>query len=442
MRFVALVLLILAIPLIHGWMAGNVQRQRWVWRAIGFLPFAISWLHLDASFISWAYWPGYVKGLVFSLLDAAALATLLTLRGDRMSKPFTVFVAFYVGAAALSIAVSDVKMAAVFFVWQLTRMLLLLLAVRRIAVQPGGVTALLQGLMAGAVLQASYSVMERLHGVAQASGTMGHQNLLGMALHFTIYPSLAMLLAGRRDKLTIAGFVASLIGIVLTGSRGTIGIAAGGIVLLILLSIMRRPTGRKSAIAGAGIAAMLIVSPVAWSGLSKRLSAQSIASSDEERQAFKRAAWLMVADHPFGVGANQYVMVANTGGYSERAGVIWNYTSRSANVHQTYLLMMAELGYIGAFAFLLLMIAPPIIALREAWRARRDPSGEIILGFAVAIGAVAVHCMFEWIYVYAGPQYLHAIALGILGALIAQQRAPKRRRKQKSIHPTALGLAS
>ena len=55
-----------------------------------------------------------------------------------------------------------------------------------------------------------------------------------------------------------------------------------------------------------------------------RRTETKIASSDTERTAMKQAAKMIIADHPIGLGANQYVVVTNTGGYSARAGVAWN----------------------------------------------------------------------------------------------------------------------
>lgn len=430
MRFVAIALFILAIPLLHGWMQRSVRNRQWVWIATGFLPFVIGSFHLDASIISWAMWPGYVKGLLISLLDAAAVAVLMTEPGRRGRTPFALLIGGYVAVALIAVTQADVKMAAFFFAWQSARMLLVMLAVARFATRPDGARLVLYGVMAGAIYQTSYCIGERLHGVAQVTGTMGHQNLLGMILHFAVYPALALILAGRRDKILFVGFAASLLAMMLTGSRGTVGIAAGGCALLIVLSMIRRPSSRKSAIAGAGVAALLIATPLGYSTVSARLSQDSIASSNEEREAFERAAWLMIDDHPMGVGANQYVIVANTQGYSARAGVNWNSTSRSTNVHNTYLLMTAELGYLGGAAFLLLMIVPPLIAFRYAWTNRRDPRGELALGMGVALAAVAVHCMYEWIYVMASVQYLQGIALGIVAGLIRQrqlERSPRRR---------------
>ena len=439
MRFVAVALILLAIPLLHGWMRQSVRNRHLVWMAIGLLPFTIGAFHLDASIISWAMWPGYVKGLLVSLLDAAAVAVLLTMSGGRGRTPFAWLIGGYIAVAALAIAFADIKMAAFFFAWQLGRVLLVMLAVSRIASRPEGARYVLYGILAGAIFQAVFSVWEHLHGVAQAAGTMGHQNLLGLMLHFAAYPALALMLAGRRDKILLIGFAASLLAMMLTGSRGTIGIAAAGVGVLVLMSLLRRPTGRKSAIAGAGLAVLLIAAPLGFSTLAKRLSADSIASSNEEREAFKRAAWLMIRDHPMGVGANQYVVAANGGGYSARAGVVWNASSRSANVHNTYLLMTAELGYLGGAAFMLLMLLPPLAAFRYAWADRRDPRGELALGLGVALAAVAVHCLFEWVYVIYPVQYLHGIGLGLLAGLIRQrQRETRPKRPPLAVNVPAL----
>lgn len=436
MRFVAIALFLLAIPVLQALMKGNLRNQRYVWMAIGFIPFTIGFLHLDASIISWPMWPGYVKGMLVSFIDSCAIAVLLVLPGKRGRTPLVWLLIVFMLVAAAAIAFAQEKQAAFFFVWQLGRMLLVCLAASRIAAQPDGARYILYGMMGAAILQAGYSINERFHGIAQAGGTLGHQNMMGMAIHFAIYPALALLLSGRRDPLLLVGFVAGVIAVGLTGSRATLGLAVGGIVLTIVLSMIMRPSGRKTSIAGVGVLAMLAMSPLAYNSLTARLSADALASSDLERDAFKRAAWMMIDDHPMGVGANQYVVVANTQGYSARAGVAWNSANRSANVHDTYLLMTAELGYLGGAVFMALMVLPIFAALRFAWAMRRDPRGELGMGLGVALLAVAGHCLYEWIYVTYPIQYLHGIAIGMLAGLIRQQRLaarPARRRARPSV---------
>lgn len=426
MRFVALALLLLAIPLLYATLQATPRYKRELWIAVGLLPFVISAWHLDASIISWAMWPGYVKGMIISLLDVVAIVVLIMAPRQKLKTPFAGLIVAYAAAVVVATFNADPKMASFFYFWVLCRMLLVFFAVSRIASQPKGIQYIGYGLATGVLLQAFFAINQKLHGVAQASGTMAHQNSLGMATHFVLFPCLALLLAGRREKITTFGFLAAIICVVLTGSRATIGLAAAGIVIMLLLSFAMRATPRKGQIIGMGVVVLLAASPVAYAGLSKRLSAESIASSDSERTAFKRAAWMIIDDHPFGVGANEYVITANVGGYSERAGVAWNGGSRAANVHNTYLLMTAEIGYIGAAIYIALMLIPVMMLMTFAWRNKRSFNGELALGFAMALAVVAAHCLYEWIYVTDPIIYLHAICLGMGAGLFRQKQLLER----------------
>ena len=227
------------------------------------------------------------------------------------------------------------------------------------------------------------------------------------------------------------GPVAGAIIAILAASRATLGLAGAGVVLLLVLSLARRPTARKRGVAAMGIIGLAIAAPLAMTTLSERFKESPLGGYDE-RAAFERAAWAMVHDHPLGVGSNQYVIVANAKGYSNRAGVIPTFGSRSAHVHNAYLLNAAEAGYAGLIAFTVMLIWPIVVALRCAWRFRRDPRGELLLGLATALIIVALHSKYEWIFVTTGLEYFYALAVGMIAG-IAQQMgywAPKRRKQQ------------
>src|SRR3546814_20562390 len=84
------------------------------------------------------------------------------------------------------------------------------------------------------------TVDQRMSGAIQAAGTMGHQNLLGLMLHFVTLPLLALLLAGERSKLIMMGVFAALVAVALGASRGAIGFVAIGLALLFLLPPARQ----------------------------------------------------------------------------------------------------------------------------------------------------------------------------------------------------------
>ena len=427
MRFIGLAIIILALPGLYAWLRANPRHQPYVWFAIGFMPFVISTWNLDASIISWAYWPGHTKGLIVSLLDAVAVVVLLVRPKVPVSLPLRGIIIAYLLSALISVVFSGQPEAAIFYVWQLGRMLLLFFAVSSICTDPRAPQYIIAGLVCAITLQAGYAIKEKLSGVLQASGTLGHQNLLGMVTHFVLYPSLAILLAGGKRRLPYVGVAAALIVVATGASRATIGLAGAGIILLLLLSMLRRSTGHKMRIAGLGVLALALATPIALSGLEQRFETKgSIDSSNEERKAFENTAKMMLADHPMGVGANQYVVTANTQGYSDRAGVNWNYASRSAHVHNTYLLVAAETGWLGLLCFILFMTVPIFAAFRFSWADRKDPRGDLALGLGVTMTIVAIHCFFEWITVLFVVQYLFAICMGMISGLIGQRRIEKR----------------
>lgn len=423
MRAVGILLVFLSIPVLIAALRMYPHQRKWAYLAIGALPFFASALNVDAALISWAGWPGYAKGIVISLLDTLALAVLVTSRGPFRKLPLLIPFLFYILAAVLSVVVSTMPMSSAFYLFQLLRVLVVFAAVASFAGQGGAVRWLCFGLALGAAFQAIVTIDQRLSGVVQATGTMGHQNLLGLMLHFVTLPLLALLLAGERNKLIMIGVFAALVAVALGASRGAIAFVALGCALLFLLSLVRRATPHKWKMLGLAALAMVIVVPITVASFHERFADGAIYEGlDSERVAFERAARLMWDDHPMGVGANQYVVTANVEGYSARAGVIWNHGSRSTNVHNLYLLTGAEMGWVGFVTLLAFLAAPVLRGLYFAFANRSDPRGDVVLGATVAILVTALHGLIEWVLVTDQAQYVLAISMGIIAGSIRQLR--------------------
>ncbi|WP_232474400.1 O-antigen ligase family protein [Sphingomonas sp. MA1305] len=430
MRIIGLAVFVFSLPLFYVLMNGSPAIRRYGWFAIGLAPFVIGYFHLEVSIVSWAFWPGYVKGIIVSLLDSLSIAILLTTRAAPGTKYLLLAYIGYFLASAVASLFATPLVASLMFSWQLARAILVFAAVARVARHPEGAKQIIGGLSAGIAFQAVFSIIQRFEGVTQASGTFGHQNLLGLASHFALLLSLASMMAGDRRWLPVIGVVGGGIAVMLTGSRATTGLAGAGLVALVILSLLRHRTAFKMRVAGIGFAVLLVGAPVALFTLQHRFAVQSDSGDYDERRAFETAARAMWADHPMGVGANQYVVKANTGGYSNRAGVAWVSASRNANVHNTYLLIGAETGYLGLVSFLVLFGLAIVSALRLAWSRPRRPNGEIALGAAVTLIVVALHCLYEWVFVTWIIQYLFAITLGLIAGLSAERRTTLRRRRE------------
>jgi O-antigen ligase len=419
-----------------GWLRRNPRHVPKIWMLVGFLPFGVGAFHLYMAVISWAGWPGYVPGVEISLLDVLMVALYLSLPRTGDPIPFRLSMLLYFVAVLLSAFQTQVPMAPLFYAWQLARMFVVYAVVAKACVDERVPRALLTGMAIGLCFEACDTIWQRFgHGILQAAGTMGHQNSLGLMTHFVTFPWLALLLAGERGWLPVVAPVAALIIGVLTVSRGTIGLMAAGYVGLFGLSSLRRWTPRKALLLSAGVAVACVVTPVVFSSMQDRFSAQPADTGNsgnyDERVAFETAATMIISDHPFGIGANNYVVVANTDGYNDRAGVAWVLGSDSANVHNVYLLVAAESGYLGLVTFVLMLLRPLIVAFRCGFRNRGDSRCDLLLGLGTSLLVVYIHSYFEWVFVSFSIQYMFALDTGLVAGLATQLgywRAPAARR--------------
>ena len=384
---------------------------------LGLLPFIESGFNVSAAPYSWPMWQGIVKGIEVSLTDSLALAMILS--SSRVRTPAVLKIAFglYVLAFLISTAVAQSKMPSLFYGWQLVRAVVVYQAVARASQSaPGLPLALLTGLIFGLASQAIVVAVQYAGGTAQAGGWFGHQNLLGMATHFIVYPAFAAFLAGHHSARMGLAVVSAMIVAFAGGSRATIALIVAGLVITIVLSAMRGVTGRKASIAGAALIALLAVSPLLYSAVGRRSEATR-AQSSEERARMMSAAGMIVRDYPLGVGANRYVVVTNVGGYSARANLVPTEANLSAPVHNTYYLVAAEMGWFGLVSLVALFASIIAIAFNVARRASSGFGGDYAVGLKVTFLVVAVHAYVEWITMIYQIHLMFAMSLAALIAI-------------------------
>jgi O-antigen ligase len=403
---------------------------------VAVLPFVMEPLHVTMAVISWPSWPGFVTGTEFTVLDALALSLFFALPRVRQSLPFRISFALYLFATLLSALQASVPIPVIFYSWQLARMFLVYVVVVSARADPGALSALLKGMSAGLVLEAAVVLWQRFGlGLLQTPGTFLHQNTLGMVTHFIVFPFFALLLSGRVGWLPSIVVPAGIIVELLTTSRATLGLAAIGYSVVFVLSAMRGWTSRKAFALTVALAMCAAVAPVALSAIESRGS-HALDGSDEERSAFISAASLMLSDHPLGVGADNFVVVADVEGYYKRVGVTW--MSYLGTVHNVYWLVVAESGYFGLIAYVTFLLNPLIVAFWCSLRNRDDVSGDLLLGLGTALLIVYLHNFFEWVFITAEVQYMFTIDMGLVAGLAMrlgywhQRRADIRRRVSAS----------
>ena len=411
--------MLVAAPTIAAWLKTNPKQAPIIYALLGFLPFVLGPWHLIVAPYAMPLWSGYAKGWEISFLDAIAIGVILGTQGRwpvrALLIPFVAYIAA-VGIALYQAAFFNIAMSS--FI-QLIRVFLVFLAVSRVVVNERGERAVLTGMILGLTVQAGYAIWARAGGALQTGGSLGHQNLLGFMSHLVVMPAFAMFLSGRWQRIALLGIFSGLTVVILTASRATIAFSAVGLALTLLISMAIRFTGRKAALGLVSIVILGCSYPLARATLDRRFEVQKTTffNEDIEREAFKKAAFAMLAAHPMGVGPNHYVFIANGEGYSARAGVAWRTESRSTNVHNSYLLVAVETGYLGLIAMLALLGSALWCAFATAFRFRHRYSVEILIGLGCGLVAMSLHSFYEWMFVVFPTQYLFATSLGLISGL-------------------------
>ena len=385
---------------------------------LALLPFIDAKFNLSASPIAVPTWPGIAKGIDISLTDGIALAMLLaTGRGARSPTSVKIALGIYVTAFFVSLIAAPIKIPSIMYGWQIIRVVIVYLAVvRATASQPRVPIALLTGLFVGVAIQAIVAVVGHAGGASQAGGWIGEQNLTGMVTHLVVYPAFALFLGGRYSKWAAFAVLCAVFVAFAGGSRATIGLMSGGLIATAILSSVHRMTGRKVAIAFSAVFIMLIAAPIFYAAIERR-STQAREGSSEDRVLMQNAASMMISDHPFGVGANRYVIVANLAGYSARAGVPWNQANRAAPVHNTYYLTTAEMGWFGLVGLLSVLGTFAVLSFSMLRKAPEGFEGDFVVGFTVSVLMITVHAYFEWITLLWIVEVIFAMNAGLFVAL-------------------------
>lgn len=418
MKYLALIIgLLLIVPLRNA-----LQRRGFVVSAFWFLTGVFCFLmqgypELSVGVVSWGGYPGHTSGIEVTVVDLAMAAYFFSLPKSTSRLPFSRTMAFYFICVLISGAHTSNFEASLFYAWQLLRMFFVYIVVSRACVDSRAALTLLKGLAFGLLIQAGVVAYQKFLGhTMQPAGTFIHQNYLGIVSNLTFIPLLALNLTNKVPLLFRSSLLSGGIIAVLTASRATLGLAGLGAVLVFCHSFFsgQAARGMKSILIVSVVAISLV--PLAVSSMKMRVSQFDPYSDYDERVAFEKAAAMMIQDHPWGVGANNFVIEANTGGYYDRAGVAVTPGSRGAHVHNLYYLTTAELGYLGLLGLIMMLLQPAILAFRCSWQHRGTEDSAFLGGLGITLLIAYAHSNYEWIAVSQHVQYFLAIIFGLVAA--------------------------
>src|SRR5438445_8874185 len=240
MKWVVFVAALLSVYPFGCWLRDRPHFQLRVWTLLGFLPF---FQPLDIGIISDQYHPGDSHGIEVALIDLLGLSLFVAHKRSAQPLPYRAAMAVYLAVAVLSMTQAPSVMVAFFYVWKLLRMYFLFVVVVYAGRDREVPPAILRGMALGTLYELILALWQRYAlGVHQVTGSFVHQNTLGVVLNLVLMAPVAVVLARRADWLTTLAPIAGMVTVVLTLSRGAIIFFAAGLILVHLLSMVKRAT--------------------------------------------------------------------------------------------------------------------------------------------------------------------------------------------------------
>ncbi len=253
-------------------------------------------------------------------------------------------------------------------------------------------------------------------GVFRAGGTLGAANTLARYLELLLPLALTLLLSrsGRLFRgLGGAAFVFGTIAIIMTFSRAGWVALGLGIVLVVGQNVQWRARWRSKVLALTVLISICGVLYLLFGDLVVSRLLRSSPAATKSRLALLADAWEMIKAYPvIGIGLNNFVERLpefDVTGISRR----W-----IAPVHNEFVLMAAETGFLGFMAFIAVMGA----VVWRAWRTWRLGSGlqaRLAGGLLAGFVAFLAHGMLGWAYRIDIIYQLFWFLAGILWALPA-----------------------
>lgn len=422
-----------AVPLMAGLALWRPRLRDWLLAMLVFSTVMGDMANIN--FLSLATYRGPDRGLEVNLTDliALALGAALVARHTRRIQwlPFnTLWMAAFFAVALLATLLAPWPLLGAFTLFKLVKAFLLFWVVvnaLRTGVRP---VAVWYGMAGIAGLMTVLAVKEKyLDGLYRINGPFDHSNSIPLFVNLILPVLLFWSLTGTGLPRRLASFatLASLglaFAVVATMSRAGIALMGLGVAGALVLANRRAASRRVLATTALVAIAVLVGGGMAADSLLDRVR-NAPESSEEARDEFNHAAGLMLDDHPFGVGLNQFSHVLTTvPRYRDNLVVMAN-EEQGGVAHHIYRLTAAEMGWPGLLLFLVITGRFLWLALRRGWRLR-TLEGSLLA--CLGIGFVTLHLsgFLEWGFRITPIFYLFLVMSGFAVA-VADQAGPRAR---------------
>ena len=446
---IALIGLFAVAPVIGILIAGNRRGQQAVFFIIIFIQFAKSTSY-GLMFFSIEWYRGHTKGVEFTLIDILCVSLLIAMILNQPGKfkfcpPGLLFYLFFVFAATLSILDTYKPHYTLMATANHLKAALLFITAFNFIKTRDDFRVILWAMACALMIESAWVLKQKyVDGFFQPYGFYDHQNSMCMWAYFYAVPLFAASLSKETKPLDawfwLAGVGAGGLAIVAALSRGSLAALIFSCLAVLTLSIIFGGfTRRKIAIIAIGLFAGTAVLYKASDSIIERFTdANDVGSETKDfRVLLNEVSKQMLLDTKTGVGWNNF-NIANSRPYPRYSQMyeaffanvghsidIRQYRS-NANTESLYWMYLAETGFLGFGALLLLMIVHLLRLVRIYWERDREAKdstvGFFILGMIIVSFVLYFHSTVERILTQTNNLWAWLIYLGFASYFEQQRR--------------------
>lgn len=235
--------------------------------------------------------------------------------------------------------------------------------------------------------------------IYRVPGPFDHSNTVPLYLNLAMP---ALLIWGLCDKnmskrnslLSIITSLLMVFSVLITYSRAGLALSVGAMVFTIIAANIRARSAKVTLVSVCVFIALCIGGALTMKSIQDRVK-NAPESSEEARVEFNIAAKMMLADHPLGVGINNFsAVLTKESRYNGHITVMAD-EEQSGVCHHIYLLTCAELGYGGIAAFLLIILRWAGRSLIYAFKSK-EMEGLILFGLLFGFITLHISGLLEW----------------------------------------------
>jgi hypothetical protein len=357
------------------------------------------------NFLSTETYRGPDRGFELTLTDLVALALALAVvarfpRRIRWLPLGTWPMALLFVLAIVSTVNAQAPLLGTFTLFKLVRIYLLFWCVVNVVGTGVSLDYVRYGLVAMGLVMTVLALKQKyVYGMYRITGPFDHSNGIPLYCNLVIPVLLVWGMTDRRlssaeAALTVFASLGLVFAVVATQSRAGTLLTGLSVALTLVVANARARSPRVSWTTVTLVLIMLAGGALVADTIVQRFR-EAPESSEQARDEFNVAARRMAGDRAFGVGLNNFSLVLTTvDRYNEHIEVMKG-EEQGGVAHHIYWLTAAEMGYVGLFAFLIVLGGFLWRALLGAIRATGLES-LLLWGFFIGFVALYLQGTLEW----------------------------------------------